>query len=584
MDKKKENLILLLLKWAEKEKKWLILSCICAFFSGIFTITYYIGLYHIMDAVICGSGGYEVIRVNAWFMLAGTVLRLLFLGTSGVLSHKGAYRALFQIRCKVTEHIAKIPLGALDERGTAEIKTLLNEDIEKLELFLAHNLPELIAYMTAPLVVFVYLLLVNPMLALVSLIPLVFAVGIMGVVFARMSKFMEKAAAIMVEFNAAMIEYISGMRLIKAYHLGSRSFGKFLDSVERSNEMWNEIAKKTAPLYSAFVIVIECGMLFMVPIGGLLFLKGSIPASVLILFCYVGALYLGEILPLQQLGGTFAQAMQGVKKTKNILDIPVFDGAETFPETYDIEMEHVSFSYDGEENVLKDCNLKIKQGEKLAVVGMSGSGKSTLIQLIARFYDVSAGKIKIGGKDIRELSYEELLRNISVVFQNTFLTGDSVLENIRMGSGASLEEVREAARQAQIDEFIMQLPHQYETKVGSFGSRFSGGERQRIAIARAVLKNAPILILDEATSAADPENQYEIDQAITNLCRGKTVIIVAHRLGVVALCDRVAVVEQKNVSCIGTHEAVLSENRYYRSAWEKYQASREVSYVVGGQA
>lgn len=192
------------------------------------------------------------------------------------------------------------------------------------------------------------------------------------------------------------------------------------------------------------------------------------------------------------------------------------------------------------------------------------------------------GEVLIGGQNIKDIAYEKLLNNISIVFQKTFLTRDSVLENIRMGSNATLEEVRAAAKEAQIDDFIMSLPDGYDTKVGSFGSRFSGGEKQRIAIARAILKNAPILILDEATSAADPENQVEIDMAISNLCKGKTVLIVAHRLGAIKMCDKVAVVENHTITAFGTHEEVLEENRYYQKAWERYHAAREVSYSMKG--
>ena len=233
-------------------------------------------------------------------------------------------------------------------------------------------------------------------------------------------------------------------------------------------------------------------------------------------------------------------------------------------------------------NFLLDVDFCM-DGGVFAILGASGCGKSTLIQLISRFYDVSKGEIRIGGTNVKEIAYEKLLQNISVVFQSTFLTSGTVLENIKMGSDASLEDVRKAAKLAQIDDFIMQLPQQYETLVGTFSSRFSGGEKQRIAIARAILKNAPILILDEATSAADPENQYEIDKAIVNLCEGKTVIIVAHRLSAIAMCDKVAVVENKNISCVGTHEKVLEQNSYYRHAWDMYQRSREMNYVVGGE-
>ena len=579
---KQQNLMLLLLKWAGKEKIWLILSVICSFCSGVCTITYYVGLYHIMDTVLCGNAHTNVILDNAIFMLAGTVLRLAFLGIAGILSHKGAYRTLYQVRCKVINHIANIPLGKLDERGIGQIKTLLNEDIEKQELFLAHNLPEFVAYMTAPLVVFAYLLVMNPMLAVISLIPLFIAIVIMGVIFKRMYALMSKAARFAVEFNAAIIEYISCMRLIKAYHLGSNSFEKLSGSIDSSNNMWNEITKKTAPLYSIFLIVVESGMLFMVPIGGMLFLKGSVTSSILILFIYVGGLYLSEILPLQELSGTFAQAMTGVKKTKEILDIPVFEGTQSFPKNKNIEIRDVSFAYDEENLVLHNCNLEIESGQKIALVGESGCGKSTLVQLISRFYDVSDGEIKIGGVNIKNISYSELLNNISMVFQDTFLTSGTVLENIKMGSDAALSEVRKAARDAQIDDFIMQLPNQYETLCGTLDSHFSGGEKQRIAIARAILKDAPILILDEATSAADPENQYEIDKAISNLCKNKTVIIVAHRLGVISMCDKVAVIENKTISSVGTHEEVLAQNKYYQNAWRMYQSSRKINYTSGG--
>ena len=232
--------------------------------------------------------------------------------------------------------------------------------------------------------------------------------------------------------------------------------------------------------------------------------------------------------------------------------------------------------------VLEHCNLHIDDGEKIGLVGCSGAGKSTIIELVSRFYDVQSGSVSIGGQNVIDIDYETLLQNVAIVFQKTFLTRDSVFENIRMGSNASLDEVREAAKKAQIDDFIMSLPDGYDTKVGSFGSRFSGGEKQRIAIARAILKNAPILILDEATSAADPENQVEIDKAIENLCKGKTVIIVAHRLGAIKICDRVAVVENHTITCCGTHEEVRKNNAYYRKAWSDYEQARAISYQLEG--
>lgn len=589
MQREKENPVKLLLRWAGGERVWLILSVLCAFGSGLFTISSYLGLYRLMDAVLSGTCSRQVIAENAVLITAGTICRQVLLGTSGVLSHKGAYGALFRVRCMVTEHLAKVPLGALDERSTGAVKTVLNEDIEKLELFLAHNLPEFVTYVTGPLVIFIYLMTVNVPLAFVSLIPLVLAAAVMGVIFGQMSGIMERANESLSSFNSVMIEYITGMKLIKAYNMGSRSFQKFSGAIREENDLWNEITRKTAPPYAVFLILVECGMLLLVPIGGMFFLRGSITASVFLLFAYVGSFYLTEILPLQQMGTTFAQALNGVTKAREILELPVYEGGGAFPERHDIEIKNVSFSYkagpaaeDGTEttDILKNCSLYIGSGEKIALVGASGAGKSTIIQLVSRFYDVQQGEVLIGGKNVRDIHYETLLQNISIVFQKTFLTRDSVLENIRMGSSATLAQVREAAKKAQIDDFIMGLPDGYDTKVGTFGSRFSGGERQRIAIARAILKNAPILILDEATSAADPENQVEIDKAIENLCEGKTVIIVAHRLGVVKMCDKVAVVEDHTITCCGTHEEIRQKNAYYRTAWENYEAAREIAYSM----
>ena len=454
MKEKRPSPVMRLLQWAGPERKWLILSVLCAFGSGILVITSYIGIYRLMDAVLSGACTKAVIADCALLVTAGTVGRLVLLGTSGVLSHKGAYGALFRVRCMVTEHLAKVSLGALDERSTGAVKTVLNEDIEKLELFLAHNLPEFVAYLTGPVVIFLYLLSVNAPLALVSLIPLPLAGIVMAVIFQRMKGVLSDVNRSLVGFNSVMIEYISGMRLIKEYNMGSRSFQKFSHAIEEENRIWNLVTHKTAPPYAAFLLLVECGMVLMVPVGGLLFLRGSVTGSVFLLFAYVGGMYLTEILPLQKLATTFAQALSGVKKVEEILDLPTFSSGAAFPETCGITLDHVSFSYDGKTGVLRDCSLTVAPGEKVALVGVSGAGKSTVIQLMARSYDATQGTVRIGGRDVRELDYEDLLDHISLVFQKTFLTRGSVLENIRMNSGATLEQVREAARLAQIDDFI----------------------------------------------------------------------------------------------------------------------------------
>ena len=575
----------LLLHWAGKNRIWLLLAVLLSFISGLCTMVPYLGIYRLMDAVFMRTCTKELVMHEVVIIAAAVILRFALFGLSGVASHKGAYGALFQVRCMVANHMAKVPLGALNERSTGDIKTVLNEDIEKLELFLAHSLPDLVCYLVGPVVIFLYLMSVNVPLAFISLIPLVAAVVVMGIMFRNTDELMERANHSITSLNSVMIEYINGMKLIKAYDMGSESFGKFSGAVNEENVVWNETSRRMGPPFAAFLVLVECGMLFMVPFGGMFFAKGSITAGAFLLFVYVGSMYLTEIRPLQELGTTFANVLNAVTKTDDILSIPVYEGGLDFPKEHDIELRDVCFSYEpgnGKPDVLSHCNLKIKDGECMALVGRSGAGKSTVVELISRFYDVQDGAVLIGGKNIKELNYEQILKNVAIVFQKTFLTRESVLENIRMGSDASLDEVRAAAKEAQIDDFIMSLPDGYDTKVGSFGSRFSGGEKQRIAIARAILKNAPILILDEATSASDPENQMEIDRAIRNLCRGKTVIVVAHRLSALKMCDRVAVVEDHTITCVGTHEEVRANNAYYRKAWEDYETARNITYKRKG--
>ena len=582
MKEKKENRIALLLLWSGKQKNWLFLAILMSLISGLCIIVPYIGIYRLLEAAFDGNCTKEVVGSTAIAIATAITLRFILFGCSGVAAHKGAYGALFKVRCMVAEHMAKAPLGALNERRTGDIKTVLNEDIEKLELFLAHSLPDFVCYMVGPIVIFIYLMTVNIPLALISLVPLVLAFAVMAIMFSNASSLMKRASNSVTMLNSVMIEYISGMKLIKAYNMGSKSFQKFSNAIEEENAMWNETSGKMGPPYASFIVIIECGMLLMVPIGGFFFMKGSITASAFLLFVYVGSMYLTEIRPLQELGTNFANVLNVITKTKEILDLPIYEGGSDFPENHDIELKNVRFSYDDKTDVLKAVNLKIRDGERIALVGQSGAGKSTIIELISRFYDINEGEVLIGGKNVKELDYEAILKNIAIVFQKTFLTGDSVLENIRMGSNASLAEVRAAAKEARIDEFIMSLPEGYDTKVGSFGARFSGGEKQRIAIARAILKNAPILILDEATSASDPENRMEIDSAIKNLCKGKTVIIVAHRLSALKMCDRIAVVENHTITDVGTHEEVREKNAYYKKAWNDYEAARNIAYKLEG--
>lgn len=575
--------IALLLEWAGQYKGYLFASIILAFIASVCAIIPYFAFYRMIDAVATKTCTLDFALKWAAIVLLGTAVRILCNLFATLASHRGAYNTLFKVRCMVTEHMAKMPLGSLGERSTGEIKYVMNESIEKLELFLAHNLPELVLYLAGPIVMFCYLMTVSIPLALTSIVPLFIVAVVMMFMFRRFSVFMSEINTTSGNLSSSISEYVNGMRLIKAYQIGPHSFRKYSAAIEDQHKMWGNISRATGPLYAAYVVLLECGILFLVPLGGYLYLHGQATAGVLLLFAFVGTQYLTDIRPLQELGSNLSYVLNGVNQVKDILDTEVFGGGKPFPGQHDIAIENISFGYKDSKRVLEQCSLTIGHGEHVAFVGKSGAGKSTLVQLISRFYDVNEGAVKIGGVDVREIDYEALLANISVVFQQSFLTRGSVFENIAMGDqSASLEQVRDAARKAQIDDFIISLPEGYETKVGSYGSRFSGGQKQRICIARAILKNAPILILDEATSAADPENQAEIDLAIDHLCQGKTVIIVAHRLGIVQNCDRIAVVENGGISRVGDLADMLDNSPYFAAAWSNYHTARAMRYGLDG--
>lgn len=579
MGQQKANPLFLLLEWAGAEKYKLYFSILCALLGGLMVIVPYMVIYHIIEDIYLKILTENKMIQYGIIIMASVVLRYLLVGVGVIFSHKGAYNALYRVRSMIVNHMAKIPLGSLSERHTGEIKKVISEDIEKLELFLAHHLVELVLYAAGPIGIFLYLCTVDWRLALLSLFPIPIAIYLQHRMFRGYDKQMQEMNQVMSALNSVMIEYISGMKLIKAYNMGVDSYQKYAQAIDEHQTLWKKLAQQMGPLFAAFVIVLQCGVVVLVPMCGFWFIHGQGGAGTFILFTFVGSLYLLELRPLLEMGSSLSQVLNGISNAKTILDIPAFtEGRGTFPQKQDITLQNVSFSYNGKDTILKNVNVYIPSGEKIAFVGKSGAGKSTLIQLIARFYDVSSGEILIGGCNIKDIAYETLLKNIGIVFQNTFLTRQSVLENIKMGTEATLVEVQAAAKKAQIHDFIESLPEGYQTKVGSYGSRFSGGEKQRIAIARAILKNAPLLILDEATSAADPENRREIHQAIDELCADKTVIVIAHRLDTVKKCDRIAVVEENTVTAIGTHEELLKINQYYQRVWEDYEKSQNISY------
>ena len=539
MKQKNVNRVALLLHWAGEQKAWLFLAVFLSAAGGLCIVVPYMGIYQLMDAAFSGTCTTElVVRIAAMIAVA-VVLRFVLFGGSGVAAHKGAYGALFKVRCMVAEHMARVPLGALNERRTGDIKTVLNEDIEKLELFLAHNLPDLVCYLVGPVVVFIYLMTVNVPLALVSLVPLVLAAAVMGVMFRNTDDLMDRANRSISTLNSVMIEYINGMKLIKAYNMGSESFQKFSDAIREENAMWNETSRRMGPPYAAFVVIIECGMLLIVPLGGMFFLRGSLTASAFLLFLYVGSLYLTEIRPLQELGTNFANVLGAVTKAKEILDIPVYQGGSDFPESHDIELRNVRFSYDDKTDVLQGVNLKIQDGERMALVGKSGAGKSTLLSLLAGLDAPSRGVVRFEGEDIAASGYAKHRReHVSLVFQDhnliDYLTPE---ENLRLVSAKAdmkiLEELGLSREESKRN--IMHL---------------SGGQRQRVAVGRALVAPGRAILADEPTGSLDPEMTDEVIHLLQHAAHqlGKCVIVVTHSKRVANSADVVLRLRSKKLT------------------------------------
>ena len=579
-----------LAKYLRNYKKESILAPFFKFLEVVFDLLVPIVIAQIIDVGIAHNDhGYIVQKFFILILMAAAGLAVSI--TAQFFAAKASVGFATEVRQAVFDHIQKLSYTELDTLGTDTLITRLTDDVNQVQNGVNMGLRLLLR---SPFIVFgamVMAFTINVRCALIFVvaIPVLFLV-VFVIMFLSIPLF-KKVQGRLDTVTRLTRENLTGVRVIRAFCREDHAVAEFDESNLALTKLNEFVGKISALLNPATYVLINIATVILIQTAGVQVNLGNMQqGEVVALYNYMAQMIV-ELIKLASLIITLNKSMACADRVAGILKV---DSTMAYPEKTSapvaakndcaVAFDHVTFSYDGKTDVLRDCSLSVKQGEKVALVGVSGAGKSTIIQLISRFYDTTKGEVRIGGRNVRDIRYEDLLAHISIVFQKTFLTRDSVLENIRMGTQATLEQVREAARLAQIDDFILSLPQGYDTKVGAMGSRFSGGERQRIAIARAILKDAPILILDEATSAADPENQVEIDRAIENLCRGKTVLIVAHRLGAVKMCDKVAVVEDHTITCCGTHAEVLEQNSYYRKAWADYRAARSITYSVkGGQ-
>ena len=572
---------------AGQRKGLLILAGVLSAASAACMLVPYWAVYRILTELLANAGDTGGIDAGllvkwGWIAFLGLVGGLIAGGAAGAV-HVAAFRILYGLRVRLSEHIGRLPLGYLNGTSTGAIKKTMEQNIEKIENFIAHTIPDMVNVVATVVLMFAIFFSLDGWLAAVGLA--VIAVS----VILQFSNFMGKKAQEFTRIyfdaqermSASAVQYVRGMPVVKIFGQSVRSFRQFNAEIEAYKTYALKVCDTYQPGMVAFTVLLNSLVTFFFPIG--ILLVGGSPgdialAAVWLFFIVMGPGVASPVYKLMYLGGGTREINEGVVRIDRIFDRrPVPEPAEPrVPTTYDIEFRHVGFSYSNEAEAtrteaLRDISFTARQGEITALVGPSGSGKSTVANLIPRFWDVGQGEIRIGGIDIREIATERLMDIVSFVFQETFLFYDTLYENIRTGRpDATHEEVVAAAKAAQCHEFIERLPDGYATRIGDRGVYLSGGEAQRVCVARAILKNAPVLVLDEATAFADPENEWKMQQALQHLIRDKTVIIIAHRLSSIVAAQQILVLRQGQLVQSGRHEVLSKTDGVYKKMWDAY--------------
>ncbi|WP_053957234.1 ABC transporter ATP-binding protein [Inediibacterium massiliense] len=569
---KTESNLSFLLRVSGQEKIKLYMAAIFSVISSILGIAPYILMYNIILELFNTSVNYEKIKSMAILVGVVVAVRMVIFLASGVFSHIAAYTILYEIRMKAINHMSKLNMGFFTGHTIGEVKKTINEDVEKLENFIAHQIPDLASAVVTPIVVISYLFYLNWKLALVLFIPIILGFGLQMSMFKDMEVMSKHYHTLLQKLNSTIIQYINGMNVMKAFNLSAKSFKNYKDTTKEYADYWIEMTMDYSSRYAIFLVIIDSGLFFMVPIGGIMFLNQTINVSTYIIFLILSSNFLLSFKQLLEFGAQFSLLLEGAGKVRDIMkQEQQVKGSKRLDGRIKgkIEFNNVTFKYD-KQDVIKNLSLTIEPKNIVALVGPSGSGKTTLGQLVGRFWDIEEGNITIDGVNIKEIKMEDLMNQVSFVFQNVFMLHDTIAENISMGSNKSMEEIIEASKKAQIHDFIMGLPDGYNTLLGEEGIKLSGGEKQRISIARAILKDSPIVILDEVTSYSDVENESKIQQALRTLLKDKTAIIIAHRLYTIKNADKIVVLEEGEIVEEGTHDFLMNKQGLYRHLWDLY--------------
>lgn len=560
------------------------ISILLAVLGEMFGIVPFLIVALLADELYRGTATIQRVLFFSGIAAICQLIKMLLTWRSSLMSHKISFTILKNIREAITNRMAKVPMGVMLETPTGTFKNLIVDNVAKLEDSMAHFMPELPSNIAAPLCSILLIFILDWRMGLASLITIplgiLFFAAMMRGYGPRMENYMRSAN----DMNSSLVEYVSGIQVIKAFNRSASSYGKYSKSVNYFHDSTMEWWSQCWFWNAAARAVLPSTLLGTLPVGAWLYMEGTLSLPVFLISLVVP---LGFVAPLMKV----SEAMEQVSMIKGNLgqvtaflktpelvrpSEPVSLGERTY------QFEDVHFGYK-ETEVLHGISFQTRPGTMTAIVGPSGSGKSTIAKLMAGFWDVTSGSVRFGGQDIRQIPFEQLMGEISYVAQDNFLFDKSIRENIRMGNPAATdEEVEDAAKAANCHDFIMQLEQGYDTLAGDAGDRLSGGERQRITIARAMLKPSSVVILDEATAYADPENEALIQQAISKLVAGKTLIVVAHRLNTIRNADQILVVANGNIAGRGTQEELLRECPIYQKMWQDYAGTIEEADLKGG--
>ena len=608
---KRKSGVARLFEIAGEKKGLLILAGILSAVSALCMLVPYWSVYEVLkELLLHGSKINEldssVLMHWGWVAFIGLVAGLLLLYGALMASHVAAFRILYGLRIRLSEHIGRLSLGYLNGTSTGAIKKTMEQNIEKIENFVAHTIPDLVNVLATVVLMFIIFFSLNGWMAAICVVCIVCSIGLQFMNFfgKKAKEFMKIYYDTQERMSASAVQYVRGMPVVKIFGQSVRSFRQFNSEIEAYKSYALRVCDTYQSGMTAFTVLLNSLITFILPVGLLLLSRepqNIVLAAIYLFFIIMGPGVASPIYKLMYLGSSTNEIDEGVKRIDRIFDEQALPEAEVsrLPVSYDIEFRQVSFAYEnkaerkerfmfleikgikksfgaGESHVdvLKGIDLEIEKGEFCVLLGPSGSGKSTVANLIPRFWDVSEGEICIGGINIKEIATEDLMNLVSFVFQDSFLFFDTLYENIRVGNtSATREQVIEAARAAQCHDFIESLPDGYNTRIGDKGVYLSGGESQRVCVARAILKNAPILVLDEATAFADPENEYKMQQAIQQLIKDKTVIIIAHRLSSIISAEQILVLKEGRLIQSGRHEVLSKTDGVYKRMWDAYTSA-----------